>query len=79
MSCNNINEFNAGDVVLVPRGQKTRLFEVLDINGDRVIITNDYVQISRNPEDIVMVCRKGNREDIHTEKKTETSEGNNEY
>ena len=55
--------FNIGDIVLIPRGQKTLLFEVIYIEDDYVHVSNGHIQIRKSVEDLVLICKAEDRKD----------------
>jgi hypothetical protein len=57
-------EYGIGDMVLVPRGQKTRFFEVKDVTDTKVIIENGWVRIDKKFDEVVLICKKENRNDL---------------
>jgi hypothetical protein len=57
-------EYGIGDMVLVPRGQKTRFFEVKGVTDTKVIIENGWVRIDKNFDEVVLICKKENRNDL---------------
>lgn len=55
--------YEVGDIVLVPRGQKTRFFEVINTEGNYFWITDGNVQIKKTSDEIELICKARNRKD----------------
>jgi len=57
--------YEVGDIVLVPKGQKTRFFEVIRIEERQgyVWISDGYVQITKAFHDIELICKATERKD----------------
>lgn len=55
--------FQVGDIVLVPRGQKTRFFEVIKNEENLVWVSDGYVQIRKSFNEIELICKAENRQD----------------
>lgn len=55
--------YEVGDMVLVPSGQKTRFFEVLCVAEDEITVTDGYIQITKKPDELELICKATNRKD----------------
>lgn len=58
-----MNDFGIGDMVLVVRGRKTNLYEVVEIQEDGVWISDGWVQITAEFEDMELICKAKDRQD----------------
>lgn len=52
-----------GDIVLVSRGQYTRFFEVIHLEGDDIWVTDGHIQTKKTHNDLELICRAENRKD----------------
>lgn len=55
--------YNLGDIVLVPRGQKTRFFEVIKVDDKIVWVSDGYIQTSKTFEEVELICQASDRKD----------------
>ncbi|MGF2716037.1 hypothetical protein ACQUY5_28025 [Bacillus cereus] len=53
-----------GDLVRVPRSQKTYFFEVIGFKDEKLVLTNGWVEVNYLPNEVILICSKENRKDI---------------
>lgn len=56
-------KFKLGDVVLVPRGQSSRLFEINKIEEGKIWVTNGHIQVTKTEDELELICGAENRKD----------------
>lgn len=55
--------YNVGDIVLIPRGQKTNFFEVIKVEENLLWVCNGWIQIRKKPNEVELICKAEDRKD----------------
>lgn len=57
--------YEIGDIVLVPRGQRTKFFEIIELleEDGKVWVSDGHVQIRKEYEKLELICRAKDRKD----------------
>ncbi|PHE64152.1 hypothetical protein COF68_04705 [Bacillus toyonensis] len=55
--------YGVGDLVHVTRGQKTNFFEVVKVLDNELVVTNGWVEVTKEFSGVTLICSKENRQD----------------